>query len=313
MRSVRVAVLGGELLRESVIALGLEPRDDGAVVALVDLRDPGVIERAAALDRAVPRVVVAGESERHLACALGTDPARIVASHDPAVLGPALMSALPLVTRPPTRTVLVTGVRGGVGVTLLATNLARRIAGTRRVSLIDGTGSGAAAWWLNCGASAWPELEGLVDELTADHLAVIATDAARDLRLIGGATAAPSAPLLAAAVRAAAALSDLVIVDAPPITSAAARDLAAQVDRRLLLTYDDPCSRAMLAQIAPSDDVWIVASQTKAARLDDRAVFRALPRDESAVADAMARRRTVGGALGAAYDALAELLLIDGS
>ncbi|HEX4743612.1 MAG TPA: hypothetical protein VFW12_02955 [Candidatus Limnocylindria bacterium] len=313
MRSARVAVLGGEPLRGSVIALGLEPREDGAVVALVDLRDPGAVARAAALDRAVPRVVVAGEPERHLASALGIDPSRIVASHEPAVLGPALMSALPLVARAPTRTVLVTGVRGGVGTTLLATNLSRRIAGTRRVCLVDGTGSGAAAWWLGCSAGPWPELEGLVDELTADHLAVVATEAATDLRLIGGAPAAPSRALLAATVRAATALSDLVIVDAPPLTSAAARDLAAQADRHLLLAYDDPCSRATLASLAPADDVWLVASQSNAARLDERAVFRSLPRDESSVAGAMSGRRAVGGALGTAYDRFAELLLIDGS
>ncbi|HET7700157.1 MAG TPA: hypothetical protein VFM06_04735 [Candidatus Limnocylindria bacterium] len=312
MRSARVSVIGGEPLRESVIALGLEPCDDGAVVALVDLRDPAAVARAAALDRAVPRVVVAGEPERHLASALGIDPSRIVVSQEPAVLGPALMSALPVVARAPTRTVLVTGARGGVGTTLLATNLGRRLARTRRVCLIDGTGSGAAAWWLGCGAGPWPELEGLVDELTADHLAVIATEAA-GLRLVGGAPAAPSRALLAATVRAATAKSDLVIVDAPPMTSAAARDLAAQVDRRLLLAYDDPCSRATLASLAPADDVWLVASQSKAARLDERAVFRSLPRDESSVAQAMAKRWAVGGALGTAYDRFAELLLIDGS
>lgn len=312
MRSARVSVIGGEPLRESVIALGLEPCDDGAVVALVDLRDTTAVARAAALDRAVPRVVVAGEPERHLASALGIDPSRIVVSQEPAVLGPALMSALPVVARAPTRTVLITGARGGVGATLLATNLGRRLARTRRVCLIDGTGSGAAAWWLGCGAGPWPELEGLVDELTADHLAVIATEAA-GLRLVGGAPAAPSRELLAATVRAATALSDLVIVDAPPMTSAAARDLAAQVDRRLLLAYDDPCSRATLASLAPADDVWLVASQSKAARLDERAVFRSLPRDESSVAQAMAKRGAVGGALGTAYDRFAELLLIDGS
>ncbi|MEK7863634.1 MAG: hypothetical protein AAB295_10280 [Chloroflexota bacterium] len=311
MRTARVVVLGGEHLRESVVALGLEPCTDGPGVALVDLRDRTFVERAAALDRDMPRVFIAGEEDRGLAAALGIDPSRLVASHEPAVLGPVLMSALPVARRAPTRTVLVCGVRGGVGATLLATNLARRSAGKLRVCLIDATGSGCAAWWLRSSAGPWPELEGLVDELTPDHLAVIATEVAPDLRLVGGAPATPSAALLIATVRAAASLHDLVIVDAPPAPGAPTRELGAHADRRLLLTYDDPCSRATLASLAPAGDVWIIASQSKLTRIEERAVFRALPRDEPAVADAVAGRKAVGGALGAAYDALVELLLID--
>ncbi len=313
MRTARVAVIGGEHLRESVVALGLEPCIDGPGLALVDLRDRASVERAAALDRGMPRVFIASEQERGLAAAFGIDPLRIAGSHEPAILGPVLMSALPVAPRAPTRTVLVCGVRGGVGATLLATNVARRLARKVRVCVIDATGSGSAAWWLGSSAAPWPELEGLVDEMTPDHLAVIATQVAPDLRLVGGAPATPSAALLIATVRAAAALHDLVIVDAPPAPGAMTRDLGAHADRRLMLTYDDPCSRATLASVAPPDDVWIIASQSKLARIEERPVFRALPRDETAVADGIAHRKAVGGALGEAYDALVELLLIDAS
>ena len=70
---------------------------------------------------------------------------------------------------------------------------------------------------------------------------------------------------------------------------------------------------ATLASAELPDEVWLVASQSRSLRLGKRDVFRALPRDESAVAAALERRRTVGGQLGRAYDELAELLLIDAS
>ena len=79
--------------------------------------------------------------------------------------------------------------------------------------------------------------------------------------------------------------------------------------RVLVLSYDDDVSRAVLdAAAIPLDEVWQVGAQGPIA-----GAFRNLPRDERSVARAMTTRRPVGGALGASYDALAELLAIDAS
>ncbi|TMC04097.1 MAG: hypothetical protein E6J35_06100, partial [Chloroflexi bacterium] len=72
--SARAAICGGDDLRAAAAVLGLEPCDAGRPdVVLVDLRDASACAAAAALDSAIPRVAVAGESERALAAALGYD------------------------------------------------------------------------------------------------------------------------------------------------------------------------------------------------------------------------------------------------
>src|SRR5439155_1446111 len=209
MPSARVAVLGAEALHAAVLALGFEPCDTSPEALVVDLRDAAAVRRAAAMT-GVPRVFVGGDVERPLVAALGLD-ASFVAGIEPARLGPALVRILPTRTRAATRMMVVTGARGGVGLTLLATKVARRIAKQRRVWLLDATGSGAAAL--------------------------------------------PS----------------------------------------------------------ESDDVWLIGSQCARSRVGERNVFRALPRDEPAVAAAISGRAAVRGALGRAYDDLSELLLIDTS
>jgi len=313
VNGTRVAVFGGDAIRSSIVALGLEPADEGARVAIIDLHDPEALARAGALDRELPRVLVADESHRSLIAALGVDPARVAWSREPAILGPALAAALPRQRRPPTRTALVTGVRGGVGRTLLVTNLARRIAARLRVCVVDVTGSGAAAWWLRCDAAPWSGLEGLAMEMTADHLSVAASEPSPGLRLIGGPPATPSAALSVATVRAAVRLADITIVDGPLLFDTLAAALRPLVDRCVLLAYDEPWSRTAVAVVDPAPDEWLVVSQSRVGTLDGRAVFRALPRDEAAVTGALGSREKVGGALGRAYDDLAELLLIDAS
>lgn len=313
MNGTRVAVFGDEALRASVVALGLEPASDGARVALVDLHDPNALVLAGALDRELPRVFVADESHRSLITALGVDPARVAWSREPAILGPALAAALPRQRRPPTRTVLVTGVRGGVGRTLLVTNVARRVAGRLRACVVDATGSGASAWWLRCETASWAGLEGLALEMTPDHLSVASSEPSPGLRVVGGAPVAPSVALAVATVRAASSLADIALIDGPLIFDALAGALRPLVDRCVLLAYDDPWSRAAVAAVAPASDEWIVVSQSRTTRLDGRPVFRALPRDEAAVAGALGSREKVGGALGRAYDDLTDLLLIDAS
>ncbi len=310
--SARVAILGGEELRASVIALGLEPVLDDPEVALIDVRDREAVVRAAALPRGLPRVVVASPMERELLAAMGVDPRHVAATVDPAVIGPMLMSLIPTRPRRATRIVAVTGVRGGVGRTMLATNLALRLSSKLRVCVIDATGTGAAAWWFDRTPRPWSALEGMADEMSADHLSVAAEDVRPNLRLVGGPSVAPTPLLLSATMRAAAVLDDLVLIDAPLVSDPLALAVLGTADRSLVLAYDDPWSRVAIAGLpGGEDDLWLIASQTKAARIGEREVFRALPRDESAVASAVNDRGLVKGSLGRAYDALAELLLID--
>jgi len=311
--SPRAAICGGADLRAAAVMLGLEPCDAGRPdLVLVDLRDAAACVAAAALESGIPRVAVAGETERALAAALGYEPASIAATCEPAALGPLVVAALPRRPRRATRGIVVTGARGGVGRTLLAANLARRLASRVPVAALDATGTGALGWWLQCAPRAWTELEGLADELTAEHLAVVAADGA-GVRVIGGAPLAPTRALAESTVRAAMSLAELVLIDAPLLADERTRVLAAQADRVLVVSYDDPISIATLEASELPSDAWLMASQSRAARIGDRAAFRALPRDEAAVSAALSGRRSVGGALGRAYDELAELLALDAS
>ena len=309
MPSARVAVLGDEALHAAVLALGFEPCDTSPEALVVDLRDAAAVRRAAAMT-GVPRVFVGGDVERPLVAALGLD-ASFVAGIEPARLGPALVRILPTRTRAATRMIVVTGARGGVGRTLLATNVARRIAKQRRVWLLDATGSGAAAWWLGADPRSWPSLEALADEMSVEQLALAADEPVAGVRCVGGVGLAPTRALLLAVVRVALASDDLVLVDAPIAFDALTASLAQLAQRTLFLAYDEPMSAAALP--SESDDVWLIGSQCARSRVGERNVFRALPRDEPAVAAAISGRAAVRGALGRAYDDLSELLLIDTS
>jgi len=309
----RAAVCGGDDLRRVAAALGLEPCEAGRPdLVLVDLRDPSACVAAAALESAIPRVAVAGETERALAAALGYDASSIAATCEPAALGPLVVAALPRAPRRATQVIAITATRGGVGRTLLVANLARRLASRLGVAAIDATGTGALGWWLRCAPRAWTELEGLTDELTGEHLAVVATESL-GLRVIGGAPVAPTRALAESTVRAAASLVELVLVDAPLLADERGRALASLADRVVVLSYDDPLSVATLDASEVSSDVWLVASQSRMPRIGERPAFRALPRDEAAVGAALSGRSEVGGALGRAYHELAELIALDAS
>lgn len=311
--SPRVAICGGADLRAAAGTLGLEPCERGRPdLVLVDLRDEAACITAAGLESGIPRVAIAGETERALAAALGYDVSSIAASCEPAAIGPLVVAALPRRGRRATRVIVVTGSRGGVGRTLLTANLARRLASRTTVAAIDATGTGALGWWLRCAPRAWAELEGLADELTAEHLAVVAAEGG-GVRVIGGAPLAPTRALAESTVRAAMSLAELVLVDAPLLADERCRALTAVADRVLVLSYEDPLSTASLdASDAPSD-AWLLASQSRTPRIGDRPAFRGLPRDEAAVSAALSGRRAAGGALGRAYDELAELLALDAS
>src|SRR5438067_10670036 len=258
-RTARVAVFGAEALREAVAICGFEPADEG-VVAVVDATDAAAMARASALAATIPRVIVA-PSELHASLrAFGTDPARIVADSQAASIGPVIARLLPPSASTRTRVVVITGVRGGVGRTLLATNLARRLAPARRVCLVDATGSGAAAWWLRAAASSWSAIEGLADEMSGDHLAVIAHEAAPGLHIIGGAYVTPSEAIVRATVRAAATSYDLVIVDAPAAHDTLVAGLRALADGFLVLAYEEPFSLEALTPSLGATD-WLIAAQ----------------------------------------------------
>ncbi len=308
----RALVLGGGELRESALALGLELVDAGAELAIVDLRDAAALRAAASLPATLPRVVVAGEAERPLLDALAVEPSRVASACDARAIGPLVAAATPARPRSATRVVIVSAVRGGVGRTLLVANLARRLAQRLSVTAIDLSGTGALAWWLACEPRPWSELEALGDELSPDHLALLATQALPGLRVVGGPPSAPTPPIAIAAIRAALVLDDLVLLDAPLATDALFAAAARAADRVLVLAYEDALSAATLAAVAPPDG-WLILSQSRAVRLGEREVFRALPRDEAAVSAALARRDRVGGGLGRAYDDLAEILALDAS
>ena len=311
MTSARIAVLGADDLRAAVVALGFEVVEvDRAQVAIVDARDRAKIALASALPAGMPRLTIAAPDDAQFFTAVGMDRARIVTSAEPARIGPALVALLPRGARAATRILLVTGTRGGVGRTLLAANLALRLAKGMRVSAIDGTGTGALAWWLRAAPKPWSDVEAIADELTAEHLSVIA-DPQRGVRVIGGPCVAPSVAALDATVRVAAAADDLVIIDAPIASDTLTRALSARSDRRIVLAYDEPCSVLLLDAEPLRDGDWLIASQSKKATIAAHAAFRALPRDEGAIGSAASSHGEVGGALGRAYSELAELIAID--
>ncbi len=307
------AAVCGAVFDDAVAILGLERVDDAPDVVLLDLGDAEAVARATRFDVAVPRVVLGHAEKAELLRALGI-PLPVAASAAPAVIGPLVAAALPSPARCATRTILITGLRGGVGRTLLAVGLATRLATRSSVVLLDVTGTGAAAWWLGLSGGSWSDLEGLAAELTSEHLAVVAAGSGPEsgrLRLVGGAPSMPTAELAASATRAALALADVVILDAPAINderTVALRDLA---DRVLLVVSDDAVTNAQLEGVTDGSSTWVIASRSRADRIGGRAVLRALPDDASAIRSASRGPSRVGGDLGRAYDDLAELLAID--
>ena len=210
-------VCGGPRLAEAARVLGLaEPRAAPDVV-LLDVADPAAVERAAGVPAEIPRVVIADPSRRELLRALGLATGAVADSPEAACIGP-LIAALVPAKRQASRVLLCTAARGGVGRTLLAANLARRLAaGGASVFALDTTGSGVLAWWLRATARPWSDLHGLAHELSGEHLALVASDVTKDVRMFGGGPDAPTPDIALAATRAAVELADVVIVDGPQL------------------------------------------------------------------------------------------------
>jgi hypothetical protein len=294
---------------EAGAVLGLDPVEEMPEIVLVDLADPLAVDRASRFDRAIPRVAVGTADHEQLLRALGVTVLLATSTH-PAIIGPLVEAARPPAGRRATRTILVTGVRGGAGRTLLVAGLATRLATRSSVLVLDLTGTAAAGWWLGLSGGSWSDLEGLKDELTSEHLAVVAAEEGQ-LRLVGGAPAMPSPALALSATRAAGALADVVLVDSPPLNderTVAARELA---DRTLVVVTDDPVSAAQLSTLPDEERTWIIASRATATRIAGRPAMRSLPEDPRAIRGAVESRSGIGGALGRAYDDLAELIAID--
>ncbi|HEY8732815.1 MAG TPA: hypothetical protein VIN69_12695 [Candidatus Limnocylindria bacterium] len=302
----RVAICGGAELRSACDVLGLEPSASGQHLVLVDLRVADAATEAAGFPSDIPRVVVATPEQAALLAALGGDRTLVASSSDAAVIGPLVARALPQTVPDRTRAVTLTAARGGTGRTLCAANLAIRLATDRTVLVIDATGTGTLGWWLGVDPRAWSELEALAGELRAEHVELVSTSVSPRLSIVGGAPAPPSSDVLAKTIVAARELADLVLIDATLLPDERARVASARSDRVLVLAYGDAASRGALASADIPASAWVIGSQGP---IDD--AFRALPRDEAAVAEALGTRGRIGGALGRAYDDLAELLAID--
>lgn len=302
-----VAICGGAELRSACDLLGLEQAaaTDPRLV-LVDLRVAGAAAEAAAVPSGVPRIVIATSEQAESLAALGTDRARIALSADAAVIGPLVMAALPHAARGRTAVVTITAARGGAGRTLAAAALARRIASSSTVMAIDATGTGALGWWLGLEPRSWSDLEALSGELRAEHIELVAASVSPGLSLVGGPPQLPSGDVLEMTIAAARGMADVVLIDAPILADDRAQRVARRSDRVLVFAYDDAASRAALSSAEIPEAAWIIGAQGS---VED--AFRVLPRDEAAVADALARRGPLGGALGRAMDELAELLVID--
>ncbi|HKC91061.1 MAG: hypothetical protein E6J23_07980 [Chloroflexi bacterium] len=310
--TVRIVLCGGAELASAAEVLGLIVVEAArADLALIDLRDADALSEAATIPGTLPRVVVLGDEQIALATALGVSDRSMARSCEPAVLGPLIAATLPRAGRGSTRSILVTSARGGAGRSLLVANLARRLAPLRSTLCLDLTADGTLGWWLGATTGRWSDLEELTDELTAEHLGVVATDAAPGLRLVGGPPCGPSVRLAQSAFRAALDLSELVLVDAPTLADERTRRLIPSVDRVIVMSYDDPISTAALAAADVPEAAWLIASQSVATSLCGRDVFRTLPRAESTISGATSRPSALGGTLGKAYDELSEIIAID--
>jgi Mrp family chromosome partitioning ATPase len=304
---IRVAICGGDELRSTCAALGLQESSAPRLV-LVDLRHPGAAEQAASYAPALPRILIGAAEQAACFAALGATESRLTMSADPRSIGPLIAELIPRPVRERTRVVTLTAARGGVGRTLCTANLARRLTEAGSVLALDATGTGALSWWLGVEARPWSELEVLAAELRVEHVELVATPVAPRLTLVGGAPTAPSLEALIATIVVARTIADLVLVDAPLLADPRAQAAVTRSDRVLVLSYADPASTAALATAELPSSVWLIGSQSPVT-----GAFRVMPRDERAVGDVLERRGRASGALGRAYDELAELLGIDAS
>lgn len=309
----RVAVFGGTELLEAARSLELEVVSDAAELAVVDADDDASVGAAALLPGTLPRVFIAGVVRAALLRAAGA-PHVLERPLTAARLGP-IVFALERAREAAPRIVLFIAATGATGRTSLVANLALRLAVRAPALAIDATGTGALAWRLGATVAPWPDLAAVGDELGEAHLRLAAAE--RDGALIVGGVGSPSAALLRGVIERARGLG-AVLVDGP--APAVARDLARGSERVYVCANPDPASAAVTAAVfgdllgAPARLVVSQARERDVTRL--AALFGVpptfvLPPDEPSCRDALRRRGRTNGALGRAYDAIAEILLAD--
>lgn len=308
-----VAILGGADLEAVARSLDLVPQGDGASLALIDADDEDAVAAAAALAPDLPRVFVASATRASLLRAAAATHV-VERPLTAARLGPAIFS-IERSREPPPRVVLFLAATGATGRTSLVANLALRIAPRTPVIALDATGTGSLAWRLGTTVAPWSDLAAVGDELGEAHLRLAAAE--RDGALLLGGLGVPSEALLLRVLEIARGMG-AALVDAPPHWFAP--ELRAIADRVYLCANPDPASAAATSSAfatALASGGQLVVSQARerdvqrlAALFGARPSF-VLPPDEPACRDALARRGRTAGALGRAYDSLAEILLAD--
>lgn len=304
-------MLGGADLRAACAELELEERTVGVELIVVDADDDACVARSAAFPPDAPRVFVAERTRAELLRTAGA--AHVVTRPvDARTLGPvvfALERARPMTLR----LVLFCSASGATGRTLLVANLASRIASRMNVLALDATGTGALAWRLGASVAPWSDIAAVGPDLAETHLRLAAAE--RSHALVLGGAGAPDPELIVRVARLARDLG-LVLVDAPAYRPSPA--LVEIADRVVVSANPDPASAAATAALLDLfADAQLVVSQAEERdvpelrRLFGRPPSFLLPRDERSCRAATRGRSPAGGRLGAAYDAIAELLLAE--
>lgn len=303
------AIFGGDELHQAALALGLVEDAARPEVLLIDADDDATINGANAFP-SIPRVFVADAPRAGLLRAAGC-PYVVERPVGPASLGPVLFAMER--TRPrAARVVLCCAASGATGRTSLVGNLALRVARSAAVTAIDATGTAALAWRLGTRVASWTEIAAVGADLGEAHLRLAAAE--RDGALVLGGIGVPDSHLLARVVELCATRS-VVVVDCPAYRPP--EPLVATADRILVCANPDPASgavtSALLAELADRDPHLVVSQVEQSdaaaiATLFGRPASFLLPRDEAACRASLQRGGIVGGRLGRAYDALAEIL-----
>lgn len=309
----RAAVCGGEDLRDAARALGLEDVAERAEIVLVDASDDVAIGRALGLPVSLPRVFVADGARAALLESAGA--ARVVRPPvSAAAIGP-LIHALERERRRAPSLVLCCSAVGASGRTSLVANLGLRVARHTPTVAIDGTGSGALAWRLGATVAPWADLAAVGTDLSDAHLRLAAAD--REGLLLVGGVGAPQAELLHRAIEVASAIGIVLLDAAAQRPTPALLEIA---DRVLVCANADAASgattRGFLDELGQRDAQLVVSQadereSRQVAALFGRAPTFLLPRDERACRAALSDRGAIGGRLGRAYDAIAEILVAE--
>jgi pilus assembly protein CpaE len=156
--------------------------------------------------------------------------------------------------------ITIVGSKGGVGTSLVATNIASSLAGQASVVLIDvHSGTGVDDLLLDVGLDkSWDQLLPVLDEVLPKHVELATSVHTSGLKLICGPDSwarAGTPDELAKLSLALADFFDFSVVDLPAGLSALNRALLAVSDVTLLVTTADPpalrCAKRFIAELTP--------------------------------------------------------------